>query len=87
MATPKALVDFADRVGSTFVQAFAGVLGAAEITGLGDLKSALIAAVGAALIAVVKVIGAQAASFTSNAPAVQASTDDVVKLIAAKLKP
>ena len=58
----KTLVDFVDRVGSTAVQAFFGSLGAAELTGLGDLKSTLLAAAGAALVAVVKVIGANAAA-------------------------
>jgi hypothetical protein len=80
----KTIVDFADRVGSTFAQAFVGSLGAAQIVGLGDVKSALVAAVGAAIVAVVKVVGVQAAAL--NSPAATVAVDDVVKSIAAKLQ-
>jgi hypothetical protein len=85
---PKVFIDFIDRVGSTAVQAFVGALGAAEISGLGDVRSAVIAAVGAALVAVVKVLGVQAATASAaiTAPVVQADTETVVRAIAAKLR-
>lgn len=88
MAVKKALIDFVDRVGSTAVQAFVGALGAAEISGLGDLKSAVIAAVGAALVATVKVVGIQAASAAStlDEPTATADVNTVVQAIAQKLK-
>jgi hypothetical protein len=88
MALPKALIDFADRVGSTAVQSFVGALGAAQIAGVGDLKSAIVAAVVAAFVAVVKVLGVQAAQAANavSAPVVTADTETVVKAIAAKLR-
>lgn len=71
----KFLVDLGDRVGSTAVQAFAGSLGSVALLGAGDWKTAIATAAGAALFAVVKVLGVSAAQAK---PAVQTEVTQVV---------
>lgn len=88
---PNFLVDLGDRVGSTAVQAFAGSLGAASLLSLGDWKTAVVTAAGAALFAAVKALGVAAAQAkTQFLPAVektaQADEQAVVKAIGEKLK-
>lgn len=89
----KFLVDLGDRVGSTAVQAFAGALASASLLGIGDWKTAVVAAGSAAALAAFKALGVVAASakpvvqteVSQTVARVEVDTEGVAKAIGNKL--
>jgi hypothetical protein len=80
--TRAALLDLAERVGWTFLQALAGAItagGEAAAAGTFDWRSAVVGALVAAVVCALKVLGVTAS--TASAVAVQQTADQVAQRV------